>query len=61
LYVDVHGGEEKNSGLLWGVWSKAGLKAVCGECGEVFERAGGKTTVEMREGVYKVMRAKYGG
>jgi len=34
------------------------LKAVWGECGEIFERAGGKTTAEIKERVYEVMRAK---
>jgi len=43
------------------IWGKERLKVVCGECGEMFESAGGKTTVEIKEGVYKVMKAKYGG
>lgn len=43
------------------IWGKEGLKAVCGECGEVFESAGGKTTAEIKESVYEVMKMKYGG
>ena len=48
-------------GCGWSVWSKAGLKAVCGECGEIFESAGGNTTAEVKDSVYEVMKVKYGG
>jgi len=45
------------------IWSKGGLKALCGECGEVFESEKGITEAEKAEikrRVYEALRAKYG-
>ena len=60
----VNGGEREQyrcRGCGAKVWGRAGLKVVCGDCGEVFEGAEGGEAEGIRKRLYELLRADYGG
>jgi len=42
------------------IWSKRGLKALCGKCGVVFEGQGEGASLGIEKRVYELLKVKYG-